>query len=224
MSDNNNKELPFSSLQPQNGHELFVLNYPYWKRIMDLFGSSMALILIAPFLLIVMAIMKIMDPGPIFFSQLRTGSGGRPFPMYKLRSMVMDAEAKQQALMKHNERSGPAFKMTHDPRITPIGRFIRKWSIDEIPQLFNVWKGDMSLVGPRPLPVREDNEMDQWHMMRRNIKPGITCYWQIADRDNIDFNEWIRLDIKYMRNISLWTDIKIIVMTIPAVLSNRGAR
>lgn len=214
----------FDNLQPQNGHELFVLNYPRWKRAIDLLGSSIGLIFASPILIATIAVMKIFDPGPIFFAQPRTGAGGKHFSMYKLRSMVVDAEARKKALMEHNERSGPAFKMTHDPRITPVGRFIRKWSIDEIPQLINVWKGDMSLVGPRPLPTSEDGGMDQWHMMRRNVKPGITCYWQIADRDNINFDEWIRLDIKYIRHISFWTDIKIILMTVPAVLTNRGAK
>ena len=214
----------FDSLEPQDAHSLFVLNYPWWKKLVDMLGSGLGLLFASPILLTVMLIMKITDPGPIFFVQPRTGSGGRAFNMFKLRSMVVDAEARKKELMKHNERTGPAFKMTSDPRITPIGSFIRKWSIDEIPQLINVWKGDMSLVGPRPLPVSEDEEMDQWHMMRRNVKPGLTCYWQIADRDKLSFDEWVRLDIKYIRGISFWTDIKIILMTIPAVLTNRGAK
>ncbi|WP_051559916.1 sugar transferase [Marinobacterium jannaschii] len=191
---------------------------------MDLLVAGTMLLCLGPLLLTVYLIIKITDPGPAFFVQQRMGRGGIPFGMYKFRSMVMNADALKTELLSQNERVGPAFKMTNDPRITPIGRFIRKWSIDELPQLFNVLRGEMSLVGPRPLPLEEDQQMAQWHNMRRQANPGLTCYWQISDRDSLSFDEWVRLDIKYLRERSLLTDLKILLMTVPAVLSQRGAK
>lgn len=219
-----NKPLDAWSQLSANAQLLFIKDAPWWKTAMDKAGAFCALLLLFPLLLMVYLIIKITDPGPAFFVQPRMGRGGVPFGMYKFRSMVNNAEELKAKLMEQNERDGPAFKMTDDPRITPIGRFIRKWSIDELPQLYNVLKGDMSIVGPRPLPVTEDAQMGQWHVMRREVKPGITCLWQIADRDNIGFNEWIRLDIQYIRNLSFWLDVKIILLTVPAVLTNRGAK
>jgi len=207
-----------------NAQSLFLKKVPLWKTAMDKVGAFCALLMLSPILITTYVIIKITDPGPAFFVQPRMGRGGTPFGMFKFRSMVTNAEALKAKLMEQNERDGPAFKMTDDPRITPIGRFIRKWSIDELPQLYNVLRGDMSLVGPRPLPVTEDKQMGQWHVMRREVKPGITCLWQIADRDNIGFDEWIRLDIQYIRNLSFWLDVKILLLTIPAVLTNRGAK
>jgi len=203
---------------------LFAQPIPTWKRAMDLLVAISMLLLLSPMLIVVYLTIKITDPGPAFFVQQRMGRGGIPFGMYKFRSMVMNADALKAELLSQNERVGPAFKMTDDPRITPIGRFIRKWSIDELPQLFNVLRGEMSLVGPRPLPLEEDQQMDQWHNMRRQANPGLTCYWQIADRDSLSFDEWVRLDIKYLRERSFLTDIKILLMTVPAVLSQRGAK
>ncbi|MGB0467221.1 MAG: sugar transferase [Pontibacterium sp.] len=219
-----NKPLFSRAGHSTNAQQLFLKKIPLWKTAMDKVAAASLLLLASPVLLITYITIKISDPGPAFFVQPRMGRGGDAFGMYKFRSMVMDAEALKAKLMEQNERDGPAFKMTDDPRITPIGRFIRKWSIDELPQLYNVLKGDMSLVGPRPLPVSEDEQMGQWHVMRREVKPGITCLWQIADRDNIGFDEWIRLDIKYIRNLSFWLDIKILLLTIPTVLTNRGAK
>ena len=219
-----NKPLDDWAQLSSNAQHLFIKDVPWWKTAMDKAGAACALLLLSPLLLVVYLIIKITDPGPAFFVQPRTGRGGVSFGMYKFRSMVTNAEELKAKLMEQNERDGPAFKMTDDPRITPIGRFIRKWSIDELPQLFNVLKGDMSIVGPRPLPVSEDKQMGQWHVMRREVKPGITCLWQIADRDNIGFDEWIRLDIQYIRNLSFWLDVKIILLTVPAVLTNRGAK
>lgn len=207
-----------------NAQSLFLKKVPLWKTAMDKAGALCALLMLSPILICTYIIIKVTDPGPAFFVQPRMGRGGTPFGMFKFRSMVTNAEALKAKLMEQNERDGPAFKMTDDPRITPIGRFIRKWSIDELPQLYNVLRGDMSLVGPRPLPVTEDKQMGQWHVMRREVKPGITCLWQIADRDNIGFDEWIRLDIQYIRNLSFWLDVKILLLTIPAVLTNRGAK
>jgi lipopolysaccharide/colanic/teichoic acid biosynthesis glycosyltransferase len=191
---------------------------------MDVLGAAFGLLLASPVLLATALAIKLTDRGPVFFKQARTGLAGRAFDIYKFRSMVIDADQRKAELMRFNERGGPAFKMTDDPRVTRVGRFIRKWSIDELPQLFNVLKGDMSLVGPRPLPVNEDRGISQWHIVRREVTPGITCYWQISKRDESDFDEWIRLDIQYIRNVSFWTDMKILILTIPAVLSRRGAK
>ncbi len=219
-----NRPLFQKDFNTTNAQHLFLKKIPLWKTLMDKTAAVLLLAIFSPLLLVTYIIIKVTDPGPAFFVQPRMGRGGAPFGMYKFRSMVTNAEALKAKLMEQNERDGPAFKMTHDPRITPIGRFIRKWSIDELPQLYNVLKGDMSLVGPRPLPVSEDEQMGQWHVMRREVKPGITCLWQIADRDNIGFDEWIRLDIQYIRNLSFWLDIKILLLTVPAVLTNRGAK
>jgi lipopolysaccharide/colanic/teichoic acid biosynthesis glycosyltransferase len=215
---------PLQEHKTDNAQPIFIPPIPLWKHIIDKSVAFCMLLVLSPILLATYIIIKVTDPGPAFFVQPRMGRGGKPFGMYKFRSMVMNAEELKAKLMEQNERDGPAFKMTNDPRITPIGRFIRKWSIDELPQLYNVLRGDMSLVGPRPLPVTEDYQMGQWHVMRREVLPGMTCLWQIADRDKIEFDDWIRLDIQYIRNQSLWLDIKIMLMTVPAVLTNRGAK
>ena len=207
-----------------DAQKFFAQPIPRWKRAMDLLVAGSMLLCPGPLLLAVYLIIKMTDPGPAFFVQQRMGRGGIPFGMYKFRSMVMNADALKAELLSQNERVGPAFKMTNDPRITPIGRFIRKWSIDELPQLFNVLRGEMSLVGPRPLPLEEDQQMAQWHNMRRQANPGLTCYWQISDRDSLSFDEWVRLDIKYLRERSFLIDVKILLMTVPAVLSQRGAK
>ena len=219
-SQNNSLE----ELKTDNAQPIFIPPVPLWKHFIDKSVAFCMLLTLSPILITTYIIIKVTDPGPAFFVQPRMGRGGKAFGMFKFRSMVMNAEELKAKLMEQNERDGPAFKMTNDPRITPIGRFIRKWSIDELPQLYNVLRGDMSLVGPRPLPVTEDHQMGQWHVMRREVLPGMTCYWQIADRDSIGFDDWIRLDIKYIRNQSLWVDIKLLLMTVPAVLTNRGAK
>jgi len=202
---------------------MFVRPFPKWKRAMDVAGSLFGLILFAPIMLCVAIAIKLGSPGPVFFTQMRGGMGAKPFKLYKFRTMVPDAEAQKQSLLHLNERHGPAFKMKADPRITPIGRFLRKTSLDELPQFINVLKGDMSIVGPRPLPVAEDEELDQWHRCRLEVKPGLTCIWQISGRDESCFDKWVRQDIEYIRNHSLLLDVKLIMLTIPAVLKRRGA-
>ena len=197
----------------------FVRPIPPWKRTMDFIGAATGLLVLSPLFLAI----RVYSPGPVFFRQRRAGLGGKPFDIFKFRSMVVDAESRKDELMRFNERTGPAFKMRDDPRVTPIGRILRKWSLDELPQLINVLIGDMSLVGPRPLPVREDEGVDQWHMVRRYIRPGITCLWQISARHQSSFDDWVRLDIEYARRQSLWLDLKILVLTVPAVLIRRGA-
>jgi lipopolysaccharide/colanic/teichoic acid biosynthesis glycosyltransferase len=202
---------------------MFVRPFPTWKRAMDIAGALTGLILFAPIMLFVSLIIKLGSPGPVLFTQMRGGMGGKPFKLYKFRTMVPDAEAQKAALRHLNERHGPAFKMKDDPRITRVGRMLRKTSLDELPQFLNVLKGDMSLVGPRPLPVAEDAELDQWHRLRLEVKPGLTCIWQISGRDESCFDKWVRQDIEYIRNRSMLLDVKLIMLTIPAVVRRRGA-
>jgi len=197
------------------------------KVVLDFFGSLILLVLIGSWLfpLIALAI-KLTSRGPVFFKQQRSGQNGRPFMLYKFRTMVTNAEQYQHELEAMNEMRGPVFKLTKDPRITPIGKFLRKYSLDELPQLWNVLRGDMSLVGPRPLPVDEVRRFsDLAHRRRLSVKPGLTCLWQIGGRNHIiDFKDWVRLDLEYIDNWSLWLDIKILLLTIPAVFRGTGAK
>ena len=191
---------------------------------MDIVGASLGLLLASPIMLIVAILIKFEDPkGPIFFSQVRNGAYPKTFKMYKFRSMYIDAEERLEELMHLNEQSGPAFKIKDDPRITKVGKFIRKTSLDELPQLFNVLKGDMSLVGPRPAIPREIEQYTPYQMQRLLVKPGLTCIWQVSGRNNIGFDEWVELDIEYIKTRNLWLDIKLILMTIPAMLGDENA-
>lgn len=205
------------------GERLFLVELPNWKRAVDIVGSSVGIMLFAPVMAIVAVAIKLTSPGPVLFRQMRTGSGGRRFTFYKFRSMVTDAEFRKRELMCHNHRQGPVFKMANDPRVTPLGRFIRKWSLDELPQLFNVLGGAMSLVGPRPLPHDESARQDGWHNRRLDVTPGITGLWQVSARDDDSFDHWVRLDIEYIKKRSLALDLRILVRTLPAVLSRKGA-
>ncbi|MEM9456836.1 MAG: sugar transferase [Myxococcota bacterium] len=193
------------------------------KRLLDLFGSLVGLLLLSPLMIGTAIIIKVTDPGPIFFSQVRSGRNGRKFRMHKFRSMVVNAEALKAKLMAQNEMDGPVFKMKHDPRITRIGRFIRKTSIDELPQLFNVLLGEMSLVGPRPPLPSEVAKYKPWQRRRLSVKPGITGPWQVSGRNEISFEQWMEMDLEYIDNWSLWLDIRIIMMTVPVVLMKKGA-
>ena len=194
------------------------------KRLMDIVGASLGLLIASPIMLIVAILIKLEDPkGPIFFSQIRNGAYPMTFKMYKFRSMYIDAEERLQDLMHLNEQSGPAFKIKDDPRITKIGKFIRKTSLDELPQLFNVLKGDMSLVGPRPAIPREVEQYTAYQKQRLFVKPGLTCIWQVSGRNNIEFDQWVELDIEYIKTRSLWLDIKLILLTIPALLGDENA-
>lgn len=194
------------------------------KRLMDIVGASLGLILSSPIMLIVAILIKLEDPkGPIFFSQVRNGVYPGTFKMYKFRSMYIDAEDRLQELMHLNEQSGPAFKIKDDPRITKIGKLIRKTSLDELPQLFNVLKGDMSLVGPRPAIPREVEQYTAYQKQRLFVKPGLTCIWQVSGRNNIGFDQWVELDIEYIKRRCLWLDIKLILLTIPALLGDKNA-
>jgi exopolysaccharide biosynthesis polyprenyl glycosylphosphotransferase len=194
------------------------------KRIFDVALSLALLILLSPLFLIVAALIKLTSPGTVFFAQKRVGLNKRQFTMYKFRTMVPAAESIQEKLAHLNEMTGPVFKIKNDPRITPIGRVLRRTSIDELPQLFNVLKGDMSLVGPRAIPVRDYQFFSEdWQRRRFSVPPGITCLWQIHGRNTIPFEKWMILDMQYIDGWSLWLDIKILVLTIPAVLRGSGA-
>ena len=195
------------------------------KAIIDRIGALTLLILTSPLMLIAFIGIKLTSPGAVIFSQQRGGKNGRPFTMYKFRSMTTDAEMRLAELASQNEMSGPVFKVGKDPRITPFGRWIRKTSIDELPQLINVLVGDMSLVGPRPLPLYEVANFENDAQRRRlSVKPGLTCLWQISGRSKVQvFEEWVQLDLEYIDNWSVWLDIKILLKTIPAVLFGSGA-
>lgn len=193
------------------------------KRILDFTGSFIGLVLTGPIMLATAIAIRITDPGPVLFRQVRAGRNGRKFTMLKFRSMVMDAEKRKAELMHLNEMDGPVFKIQRDPRITAVGRFIRKTSIDELPQLFNILFGDMSLVGPRPALPSEVDQYEAWQRRRLSVKPGLTGMWQVSGRNQIDFEEWMKLDLQYIDNWSLWLDIKIILKTIPAVVLRSGA-
>jgi exopolysaccharide biosynthesis polyprenyl glycosylphosphotransferase len=194
------------------------------KRILDVVLSVSVLIVLSPLLLVAALLIKFTSPGPVLFKQDRLGLNKHRFPIYKFRTMVPDAEKQQAALERLNEQSGPVFKIRADPRITPIGKLLRKTSIDELPQLLNVLRGEMSLVGPRPLPVRDYESFDQdWHRRRFSVRPGITCLWQISGRNSIGFDRWMELDMQYIDEWSIWLDFRILAGTIPAVLRGTGA-
>lgn len=196
------------------------------KLAMDAIGSTLLIILTAPIMLACAALVKFTSPGPVFFRQQRSGLNGAPFTILKFRTMMTNAEQMKHELAAMNEMTGPVFKVTNDPRITPVGKFLRKWSLDELPQLFNVIRGEMSLVGPRPLPVDEVKRFnDVAHRRRLSVKPGLTCLWQVGGRNKIsDFKEWVRLDLEYIDNWSIWLDIVILFRTIPAVFLGSGAK
>ena len=199
------------------------LAYRFVKRFFDIVLSLIALIVLSPVFLITALAIKLEDGEPIIFKQKRTGLDGRVFGMYKFRSMVKNAPELHKELLKHNELDGPAFKMKNDPRITKVGRIIRKTSIDELPQLINIIKGDMSIVGPRPLPVYEQDKCTAYQNQRLMVKPGLTCYWQVMGRSSIAFDEWIELDLKYIKNAGVLTDLGLMIMTFGAVFTGRGA-
>jgi exopolysaccharide biosynthesis polyprenyl glycosylphosphotransferase len=193
------------------------------KRVIDASLSLAVLIILFPFLAVVAILIKLSSPGPVFFVQNRVGMNQRQFKLYKFRSMVADAEQHKAELLHLNERDGPAFKIENDPRVTRLGRFIRRTSIDELPQLFNVLVGEMSLVGPRPPLPEEVRKYDWMFRHRLCVKPGITCIWQVSGRNHVSFDRWMQMDHEYIENWSIWLDLRILLKTIPAVLSSRGA-
>ncbi len=196
------------------------------KELFDRVVAAILLICLAPVFLLISLLIRASSPGPAFFRQERSGLFGQPFVMYKFRSMTTDAEQKLDELKNYNEMSGPVFKVSHDPRITPIGHWLRRTSLDELPQLINIVRGEMSLVGPRPLPIYETLAISQNEQRRRlSVKPGLTCLWQIRGRNQVtDFHEWVRLDLEYIDNWSLYLDFKILLGTVPVVLTGAGAK
>jgi len=193
------------------------------KRALDIILSGFALVVLSPLFLVVAIAIKLEDGGPAFFVQDRAGKNMKPFRMYKFRSMYPDADERLKELLKDNEQTGHAFKIKNDPRITKVGNFIRKTSIDELPQLINIFKGDMSIVGPRPILVWQMKECDGYDRQRLIVQPGLTCYWQVSGRANIEWEEWVELDLDYIEKMSLWTDFTLILRTIPAVFESDGA-
>ncbi|GAB6168185.1 sugar transferase [Clostridium carnis] len=197
--------------------------YKFFKRIIDILGAAVGLIILSPILIIVGILIKLESKGPIIFAQKRVGLNGKEFEMYKLRSMVLNAEEIKEKLKDQNEMSGPMFKIKDDPRITKVGKFIRKTSIDELPQLINVLKGEMSLVGPRPSLPKEVEQFEPWMLKRLETKPGLTCYWQVSGRNAIGFEEWMRLDVKYVNERNILLDIKLIFKTFFVLFGDRNA-
>ena len=211
--------IPFITFDttPTNEYQLFL------KRVIDVVGAGLGIILLSPLLLLIAILIRFTSPGPVLYIQKRSGLNGRKFILYKFRSMYKGAHERLSEVMAKNEMTGPIFKVRNDPRITPVGKFLRKFSLDELPQLFNVLTGQMSLVGPRPPLPKEVRQYEPWQRRRLSMRPGITCLWQISGRNKIGFDEWMKLDLEYIDDWSLWLDIKILFKTIPAVLFAKGA-
>jgi len=197
--------------------------YRVFKRAFDLMVAAAALILLVPIIPLIAVMIKLDTPGPVFYRQQRVGRRGRVFDFYKFRSMFADADERKKEVEALNEQDGPVFKVRSDPRVTDVGRFLRRSSLDEIPQIFNVVRGEMSIVGPRPPLPSEVLRYQPWHRRRLEVTPGITCLWQISGRSHLSFNEWMRLDMEYIRQRSLRTDMLILLKTIPAVIARKGA-
>lgn len=187
--------------------------YEVIKRLIDIIAAICGLIILFPILVMVAIVIKIESKGPIIFSQDRVGLNGSKFKMYKFRSMIVDAERYKEKLLEQNEMNGPMFKIKNDPRVTKVGKFIRRTSIDELPQLLNILKGDMSLVGPRPSLPKEVEKFSPWMLERLNVKPGLTCYWQISGRNDIQFEDWMKLDIKYVKERGILLDLRLVIRT-----------
>jgi lipopolysaccharide/colanic/teichoic acid biosynthesis glycosyltransferase len=217
--------IPAEVVQHDSGRSmlaLFAQPLPAWKRALDVLGASTALIVASPVLLLAAVAVKLGSRGPILFAQKREGLGGRSFAMYKFRSMVVDADAMKADLRAKSIQDGPAFKLKNDPRVTPIGRLLRRTCIDELPQLFNVLKGDMSLVGPRPLPCDESRRCDAWGRRRLDVTPGLTCIWQVHGGSKVTFAEWMRMDLRYAGARSLWKDLRLMALTVPSIVRRDG--
>jgi len=197
--------------------------YEFLKRAVDIICSLIGLIVLMPILVIVAILIRIESKGSIIFLQDRVGKDGIVFKMYKFRSMVIDAEKLKEKLANENERTGPMFKIKNDPRITKVGKIIRKTSIDELPQLINILKGEMTIVGPRPSLPNEVKKFEEWMLKRLNVKPGLTCYWQVLGRNDIEFNEWMELDIKYVKERNIIIDVKLILKTFLVLFGDNHA-
>jgi exopolysaccharide biosynthesis polyprenyl glycosylphosphotransferase len=195
----------------------------FFKRVFDVVVAGASLLVLSPLLACIAAVIRITSPGPVLFEQTRCGLGGRRFTLYKFRSMINNAEQLRAELHQLNELDGPVFKISDDPRITSVGRWLRRFSLDELPQLWNILRGEMSFVGPRPAVPEEVDQYEDWQKRRLRMRPGLTCTWVLEGRNQLDFNRWMLLDLTYIDNWSLWLDAKIFLRTIPIVLSGRGA-
>jgi exopolysaccharide biosynthesis polyprenyl glycosylphosphotransferase len=233
MADFFKTQISRTSFDDFHGHPVLVFRttpeaswQSVMKQLLDFFGALILLIVLAVPLFLIGLLIKLTSPGPVLFRQQRSGLNGRPFTIYKFRTMVTNAEQFKHELEAMNEMKGPVFKVSNDPRITPMGKSLRKFSLDELPQLYNVLRGEMSLVGPRPLPVDEVRRFnDLAHRRRLSVKPGLTCLWQIRGRNKIsDFRDWVRLDLEYIDNWSIWLDLKILWLTLPVVFTGSGAK
>ena len=204
-------------------HISFAERMPLWKRTFDISASLLGLVILSPLLAIVAILVKLNSPGSVIFSQLREGKDGKIIKIYKFRTMFSGAEAQKQQLQSLNEQDGPAFKIKEDPRLTSLGKYLRKSCIDELPQLVNVLRGDMTIVGPRPLPLNESGACKLWQRKRLDVEPGLTCFWQAKGDRYTPFDEWMRLDLEYVRKRSFWTDCKLILQTFKVVVQHRGS-
>ncbi len=196
----------------------------FLRRCADVTLAILFMLLLSPVFAAIALLVKLTSPGPVLFEQMRCGLHGRPFTFLKFRSMYVGAESLKEQLAPFNEMDGPAFKMTNDPRVTPLGRWLRRTSLDELPQLWNILLGDMSFVGPRPAVIEEVRQYEPWQRRRLSMPPGLTCLWQVSGRNDLSFDEWMRLDLEYIDNWSLWLDVKIALRTIPAVILGKGAK
>lgn len=214
-----NEELPIQQVQTNNNK-----HYLRSKRMLDFVLSLLAIIILSPLFVLIAFIIKVEDRnGPVFFKQIRVGKGGKTFYIYKFRSMVSNAEELKVCLSNQNEATGPVFKIKHDPRVTKVGRFIRKTSLDELPQLLNVLKGEMSLVGPRPPLPDEVEKYTSYERQRLKVTPGLTCYWQVSGRSNLSFDRWVELDLKYIEERNFLLDIKLILKTVVVLFGSKDA-
>ena len=202
---------------------LFMYPHPAWKRGMDIVGASVGLVVLSPLMAATALLIRLTSTGPILFRQTREGHGGKLFTILKFRTMRVGADAEKAALLATNEQHGPAFKMADDPRTTPIGRFLRRTCLDELPQLWNVLIGDMTLVGPRPLDFRESSQIARWGRRRLMAKPGLTCIWQVHGKSKVSFNEWMRMDIRYSQRMSFWSDVKLMAATLKQMVLRQAS-
>lgn len=202
---------------------LLTIPTPWWKRASDIAVSAILIVLLLPFFALVALAIKLDSPGPVIFKQKRAGRGGKAFTFYKFRSMFVDAEKRRAELEALNEQGGPVFKIKNDPRMTRVGRIMRRWSIDETPQLWNVLKGDFSLVGPRPPTLNEVPGYERWQRRRLNVSGGLTCIWQVSGRNDVAFQDWMRMDIQYILRRGFWMDVQLLFRTVTAVVTGRGA-
>jgi lipopolysaccharide/colanic/teichoic acid biosynthesis glycosyltransferase len=201
----------------------FSMPTPVWKRAIDIAGSAVLLFLLSPFFAVIAVMIRRDSPGAAIFTQAREGKDGKHFRIYKFRTMCVGADEEQQLLRQNNEQDGPAFKLKDDPRVTRLGRYLRKSCVDELPQLINVLRGEMSLVGPRPLPIRESVQCSMWHRQRLDVLPGLTCIWQVFGGRQVSFEEWMRMDLEYIKKRSLLLDLKLIFFTVVKVALHKGS-